>query len=75
MKNKVTLKNRVKAMDHDIGTGELAQIRALMSESHELLTGTWRHQLIWGLLTALGLSGTWVLVAAEETHPRLARSK
>ncbi len=29
----------------------------------------------WFTAVAMGLSGTWVLIAAEETHPRLARSK
>ncbi len=46
--------------DQDAGREELAEIRSLMAESQGLLTGSWRHQLVWGLLTAFAVLGIWV---------------
>ena len=53
-------------MDKDAGREELAAIRSLMAESQGLLTGSWRHQLVWGLLTTFALFGTWVAIRRED---------
>ena len=39
---------------------DLAFLRSLMDESQAFLCGTWRHQLVWGLVGISGLAGTWV---------------
>lgn len=38
---------------------ELALIRGLMEGSQRLLAETWKHQVAWGLLIAVGLVTTW----------------
>jgi len=48
---------------------ELAWIRSLMEESQRTLAGTWRHQALWGVLSAGGLLGTWALLAAGRSTP------
>lgn len=52
-------------MDAGAVRQELAWIRALMEDSQRLLAGTWRHQALWGLLTAAGLALTWWAVGAD----------
>ncbi|MBW3535907.1 MAG: hypothetical protein KY453_11950 [Gemmatimonadetes bacterium] len=44
---------------------DLAWIRALMEDSQRLLRGTWRHQAVWGLLSAVGLVATWWAVSGS----------
>lgn len=51
-------------MDQAAARQELAAIRALMAESQGFLGGSWRHQLVWGLLGASGLTATWWAVSA-----------
>lgn len=46
-------------MRHATAREELASIRALMDESQGFLTGTWPHQLVWGILGCAGLVATW----------------
>jgi len=41
---------------------ELAWIRSLMSESQSFLSGTWKHQLVWGLIATVGLVATWFAI-------------
>lgn len=38
---------------------EIAFIRGLMDENRRLVAGSWRHQVVWGSLTAAGLGVTW----------------
>lgn len=38
---------------------ELAWIRSLMDQSQAFLCGTWRHQLLWGVVGTVGLAGSW----------------
>jgi hypothetical protein len=42
---------------------ELAAIRGFMDRSRRLVAGSWRHQVWWGLLTAVALLLTWWGVA------------
>ena len=44
---------------------ELAAIRALMSDSHHFVCGTWRHQMVWGILGSVGLVATWMALRNE----------
>lgn len=39
---------------------ELAHIRSLMEDGQRFLCGTWRHQLLWGVLSLAGLAATWL---------------
>lgn len=38
---------------------DLAWIRSLMDESQRFLCGTWRHQLVWGVIGVVSLTATW----------------
>lgn len=38
---------------------DLAWIRSLMDESHRFLGGTWRHQVVWGIVGVTGMLGTY----------------
>ena len=38
---------------------DLAWIRSLMDQSHRFLGGTWRHQVVWGVVGITGMLGTY----------------
>jgi len=52
-------------MEETTAREELAWIRSLMDQNQRFLTGTWRHQFVWGLVGTIGLSGTWLAVRTE----------
>lgn len=56
-------------MDTAAAREDLAWIRAATDQSHQFLCGSWRHQVVWGVIGTLGLLGTWA--AYQMSRPNL----
>lgn len=46
-------------MDKATAREDLAWIRAATDQTHHFLCGSWRHQVVWGVIGVVGLVGTW----------------
>ncbi len=52
-------------MDPDTARRELADIRSWMEEGRRVMVETWRHQVWWGVVSAVALVATWWAVEQE----------